>query len=426
MPAATVTAGSAGTTADTPDLALLGHLLARGGLRSVYQPVVDLETGTVVAYEALARGPAGSALEHPDALFSAARRARRLGDLDRACQAMALAGAREAGLTAPWALFVNTEPEAADAAPPVRPAGGPALPVVLELTERALTSRPAELLRLVGRARAQGWSIAVDDVGADRNSLALLPLLRPDVIKLDLRLVQERPTGDIAAIMNAVNAEAERSRTLVLAEGIETGEHLTMARALGASLGQGWMFGRPAPLPGRLPAAPDRPLRLGAPTPAADAGPSPFAHVASVRPPRTARKPLLIEVSKHLERQAAEAGESAVVLSTFQDARFLTPATRRRYAHLAGRAAFVGALGEGMPPEPLAGVRGGVLRAGDALAGEWDIAVVGPHFAATLVARDLGDDVPDDERRFAFALSHDRELAIAVARSLMARICPDP
>ena len=67
-----------------------------------------------------------------------------------------------------------------------------------------------------------------------------------------------------------------------------------------------------------------------------------------------------------------------------------------------------------------------MLAAGDPLRGEWDIAVLGPHFAATLVARDLGDTGPDAQRRFEFVLSHDRELTIAVAHSLMSRIWPEP
>ena len=59
-----------------------------------------------------------------------------------------------------------------------------------------------------------------------------MPLLRPDVVKLDLRLVQERPGPAVAEIMNAVNAYAERSGALVLAEGIEDDGHLRTARAL--------------------------------------------------------------------------------------------------------------------------------------------------------------------------------------------------
>jgi diguanylate cyclase (GGDEF)-like protein/PAS domain S-box-containing protein len=249
-------------------------------------------------------------------------------------------------------------------------------------------------------------------------------LLRPDVIKLDLRLVQQRASADIAEIVSAVNAEAERSGTAVLAEGIETEEHIAVARGLGATLGQGWLFGRAGALPEQLPEFRGSPVTI-VDRPRPEPLDSPYQLAATIAP-RSARKSLLIEVSKHLERQAMRAGEATVVLATFQDVSFFTPATQRRYTRLARSAAFVGALGKDMPAQPLPGVRGGVISAFDPLVGEWDIAVIGPHFAATLVARDLGDDGADADRRFEFVLSHDRELAIAVASSLMTRIAPQP
>jgi EAL domain-containing protein (putative c-di-GMP-specific phosphodiesterase class I) len=59
------------------------------------------------------------------------------------------------------------------------------------------------------------------------------------VIKLDLRLVQGQPSPEQAAIVSAVAAERERTGAAILAEGIETEEHLLVARSLGATLGQG-------------------------------------------------------------------------------------------------------------------------------------------------------------------------------------------
>ncbi len=404
---------------------LLADVLAHQRVDSVYQPVTDLVTGAVVAYEALSRGPKGSALERPDQLFAAAHRANAVAALDRVCQIAAVSGAREADLLAPLSLFINVEPgTSAPDLPAVRAAlSGADLPVVVELTERALTARPAELLRMVAELRGFGWGIAIDDVGAEPASLALLPLLHPDVIKLDLRLVQDQPSPQVARIVSAVNAEAERSGAVVLAEGIETPQHFDLARGLGATLGQGWMLGRPLPLPAQLPAAPAEPVRISAHT-ALDRRASPFQLVAADRPVRQATKPLLIEVSKHLERQALLSSELAVVLATFQDVEFFTTATQRRYSALADRAAFVGALGAGMPPSLMAGVRGGVLDADDVVLGEWDIAVIGPHYAAALVARDLGDTGPDHLRRFQYVLTHDRELVVQVASGLMGRMQP--
>ena len=90
----------------------LAQLLRRGGVRSLYQPIVDLDTGHPVAYEALARGPQGSPLESPGALFGAAHELGIVAELDRACRSAAIEGALAARLPPPQALFVNVEPAA--------------------------------------------------------------------------------------------------------------------------------------------------------------------------------------------------------------------------------------------------------------------------------------------------------------------------
>src|SRR4029078_264991 len=113
--------------------------------------------------------------------------------------------------------------------------------------------RPAELLATAGGIRDAGWGIALDDVGAEPASLALMPFLDPDVVKLDLRLIQDTPTEDLAEVINAVNAEAERSNLTILSEGIETPEHEATSLALGATPGQGRLYGRHGAAPRALP-----------------------------------------------------------------------------------------------------------------------------------------------------------------------------
>lgn len=403
------------------------EVLAQGAVRSVYQPIVHLATGAVVGYEALARGPQGSPLERPDRLFEAARSEGLLPELDWACRLAALEGALAAGLRPPSTLFLNVEPETLGAPPPPGAASileraRSQLRVVVEVTERSLTARPAELLDALASVAERGWGIAVDDVGADPRSLALMPFLAPSVIKLDLRLVQEQPGAVVAEVVNAVNAEAERSGSVILAEGIETEEHLQMAFSLGAELGQGWLFGRPAPLAPAPPCAGlTVPIVSGA---RRSKGRTPLDVVSGVRSTRAATKRLLLAISFHLERQAAGLGGTAVVISTFQDDSRFTPLTRQRYARLAESAAFVGALGAGMPIEPVRGVRGASLDEAERLRGEWDVAVIAPHFAAALVARDLGDDGPEHDRRFDYVLTYDRDLVVDVAASLMAFVTP--
>jgi len=200
-------------------------VLVHQQVHSEFQPIFDLDSGVVVAYEGLARGPAGP-LQRPDDLFAAARAANRLCELDMLCRRSAIRGAIDAGILAPLTLFVNIEPEIVDVtqleellvltdSTPTR------MNLVLEITERAIASRPAALLATVHRLRAAGWRIALDDVGADDISIAFMPLLRPDIVKLDLQLVQRRPNPKMAEIMNAVNAYAEHAGSVVLAEGLE-------------------------------------------------------------------------------------------------------------------------------------------------------------------------------------------------------------
>ena len=413
-------------TQTAQDPVSLLEILRGGSLTSAFQPIVDLATGVVVGYEALARGPAGR-LARPDELFAVARADGLVAELDRACQQAAFDGAVAEGMRAPLTLFVNLEPAALDAGPiAALAAAADSLPsglhVVVELTERALGTHPAELLRNVERIRELGVGIALDDVGAEPLSLAFMSLLRPDVVKLDLRLVQQRPDAEVASIMNAVNAYAERSGAVILAEGIENARHLTLARALGARVGQGWLFGRP--VPDLLPGPAGAQLRLPPRPRTQHSSPTPFGCLGPGVDVRRSPKSLLVEVSRFLEREAARLGPAGIVAASFQVADHFTPGTARRYARIAERAGFVCVVGRGLPPEPLPGVRGADLRPDDPVGAEWDLVVLDPHFAVALLARDLGDDGPEADRTFEFALTYDRPTVEAAAHALIGKLAP--
>lgn len=378
----------------------LDRVLGEDALRTVFQLVVDLDSRRPVAVEALVRGPRGSGLATPGQLFDAAARTGRVAELDRACLRTALRAATGAGLAAPWTLFLNGSPDRELPAELTAGVAG-ARPVVVDLTERALTTRPGQVLRAAAGLRARGLGVALDDLGADPAALALLPLLRPDVVKLDLRLLAARPEAEVAAIVQAVSAQAERDGTTVLAEGVETEEHLRTARALGATLGQGWLFGRPAALGDLLARTPvpAHPLPVLPPAGPGGDGPTPFAALERRRPARRAGTDVVEEALRHLERHALRGVEPSTVVGVGAT----SPERAARHEQLARRAGFALSL-------PGADGRGEDVRG---------TVVLGPHFAGAVLARPVAGT-----GEFDLVVSHDRALVTALVTDLV-RDAPD-
>jgi EAL domain-containing protein (putative c-di-GMP-specific phosphodiesterase class I) len=402
-------------------LVTLAQVLEQDALRSVFQPIVDLETRKLFGFEALSRGPAGSELERPDQLFAAARAEDRLAELDAACQTTAVASAHAHAIKSPLTLFVNIEPDATGVAP--LPEIGRDVRGIVELTERTLMTGLAELLPAVQSARERGWGVALDDVGADTRSLALMPLLRPDVIKLDLRLVQARPTPEIAAIAGAVGAQAERTGATVLAEGIESEEQAQYARALGATLGQGFLFGRPSPEPEFIPAT-DIPLPIYS-----SALPytwrTPFELASAHRPVRHGTIPLLAAISRELERQAASSSRTSLLISSFPDADRWMSQMDEVYREVAAELAYAAVFAVGVPPEPVPGLKGVNIHEDDPVSGTWNVIVISAHFAAMLAAKER-PQAAGAEQEFDFIFTYDRALIVECTLTLMLRVAGRP
>jgi EAL domain-containing protein (putative c-di-GMP-specific phosphodiesterase class I) len=403
---------------------MLERILERGTLRAAYQPIVDLQTGETVGYEALARGPKGP-LEAPAALFDAAHRSGLLPHLEWACRRAALEGAIGARLGTTASLFVNVEPSIAGGTMPhavdvVMRQAQSQLRVVLELTERDLTRRPADLLRLVRWARAHWWGVALDDVGAHPASLALLPFVRPDVVKLDMRLIQEEHDDADRAVIKAVRQHCFRTGAVMLAEGIETEEHEAVARDLGATLGQGWRYGAAGELPAKCTvAAPVRLLVRDEP----DDRATPFPLVEAGAIVGTARQSELEHISEMFLRQVGTDG-APVVLASFGHDGLFTPAMAARYEALAPLCSFTGVAGVGLAPVAGSPVRYSAFPAGDPLADEWAITVVGPHTTMALAAQGLEPPGYGTDPEVEVVVTGDRELVLAAARALMGRVVP--
>lgn len=171
-------------------------MIAAGQVASLFQPIVQLSDGSVVAHEALSRGPAGSAMECPRLLFEAAGEESCEMELDSACRSFALRRAAEAGWSAGpnGPLFLNVRPgalahaaflvELLDALAAV---GRGPRDVVLEVSEAERLD--GDLNGLLAACRAAGFWIALDDAGAGRCGLQAIVEVVPDVVKVDRALV---------------------------------------------------------------------------------------------------------------------------------------------------------------------------------------------------------------------------------------------
>jgi EAL domain-containing protein (putative c-di-GMP-specific phosphodiesterase class I) len=391
-------------------------------LRTMFQPIVRVESGLVVGYEALIRGPAGSVLESPDALIKEAYRQNRVVEFDWIARGSASGAALAAKLGPNDLLFLNIEPVAmASTCPPdLRPIIDEAFDrfrVVLEVTERSLDHDPLTLFEGIDRQRPTVSALALDDVGADVRTMSMLPLIRPDVIKLDLNVTQSAPSRKAMKVLHFVYEEVERTGATILAEGVETKRHHEMVRQLGAPLAQGWLYGKPT----------------DDPTPAEEheAHMSLWAELGleEVRTPievlggqqiSRASTDVLLALTDEVFHHGLHLVPPALVVMLVPDPELLTKDALSILGRLARRQVITGVIGAGVPPEPAPGVRGSPEH-DPALHGQYAVIAVSPCAAAAVLARQTHVTQTD----FDFAVIHDRPRVICAARCLLRKLGPE-
>ena len=232
----------------------LSRLLRDGALSPVFQPIVDLQNGSVYAHEALIRGPKGLPLHAPDALLAAARKEGLLVELEIACVVAALK--KWSALRQPGRIFLNVSASAL--LEMIRTGSSEALlrsihqlglqpgMIVLEITEHEQVEDISTFTYLVKELRSAGVMMALDDFGDGRSSLRLWSELQPDIVKIDKYF-----TADLSLhakkvqTLRALMQIAEVFGTSLVAEGIESADDLRVVRDLGVHFGQGYLIGRP-------------------------------------------------------------------------------------------------------------------------------------------------------------------------------------
>jgi EAL domain-containing protein (putative c-di-GMP-specific phosphodiesterase class I) len=227
--------------------ALLQRVIEQRLIWMVFQPIVDLEGGRILGYEALARS---SEPEFADVsrLFEVAAQTQMLRPLEQLCWETAVAKL-PAVPTQDALMFLNIELESL-LSPHWTDFGG-LRPLahrgVLELTERAAVTDYRLFRRTLGLLSEMGLQVAIDDVGSAYSGLRVLAEAHPAFIKLDMGITrgvgQEELRAELVALLRKF---AERSSAALIVEGVETPHELQALRNLGVRYVQGYVFGRPA------------------------------------------------------------------------------------------------------------------------------------------------------------------------------------
>lgn len=219
-----------------------------GGPRMVFQPLVDLRNGQVIAYEALARFDE-EPIRGPDRWFAEADGVGLGRDLE--VKAVRAALSHLPRLAPDQLLCVNMSPAtvlsdwSADFDSRV-----PWDRVVVELTEHIVIEDYGAIERALQSFRDKGVGLSVDDTGAGFASLRHILDLAPDFVKLDISLcrgIDRDPAR--RALVSALVAFTRETKSVLVAEGVETEEQRHTLNELGVQYGQGYLLGRPAPLP---------------------------------------------------------------------------------------------------------------------------------------------------------------------------------
>ncbi|HYD09278.1 MAG TPA: EAL domain-containing protein [Acidimicrobiales bacterium] len=220
-----------------------------------YQPVLDLDTSTVIGFEALVRWDHPTrGLLPPGEFIAMAEDTGAIVEIgawviDAACAELALLRSQPASAGA-W-MSVNVSPLQLDGPAIVSTVlsaierhGIPADSLILEITEAAAMTNTVMAIELLNELRAAGVHVALDDFGTGFASLRNLGDLPVDVVKIDRSFVIGEGQDD-ESMLDAMIAIAGALGMKVIAEGIEEQSHLDKLRRYDDISGQGYLFAKP-------------------------------------------------------------------------------------------------------------------------------------------------------------------------------------
>jgi diguanylate cyclase (GGDEF)-like protein len=237
----------------------LRNAIEEDRLHLAFQPLIELSTGKVAGFEALARwdNRNGRSIS-PNEFIPIAEDSGLIVPLGqwaigKAAAVLADWDAQNGGAVVDCYFSVNVSAIQLlrdDIAAVVRQAlathkiGGERL--MIELTESAIIGDPDLALSVLSELKALDARVAMDDFGTGYSNLAYLQRLPLDVLKIDRSFVEHMVDDrDKVAIVRTIQSLAEVLGMKTTAEGVETADQARLLSALGCDFGQGYLFARP-------------------------------------------------------------------------------------------------------------------------------------------------------------------------------------
>ncbi|RSD27504.1 EAL domain-containing protein [Mesobacillus subterraneus] len=230
----------------------INKIIANQSIKLLAQPIIDVATKEIRAWEMLTRGPEGTALESPLQLFSVARQTNTLYDLEMIVLKKTLEQISSTGCR--HDIFINFTPITLGNFRFVRDLKKMMQSyesiklnqITFEITERDSIEGIDNFIYNIKVLRGMGIKIAVDDTGAGYASLNTISEIMPDVIKIDRSVIQNIDKNTVKeSMLKGLLLVAREAGSIVIAEGIENEQEASVLSRNKVELAQGYFYARP-------------------------------------------------------------------------------------------------------------------------------------------------------------------------------------
>lgn len=230
----------------------MNKIISQKKIKLLAQPIIDVASKEIRAWEMLTRGPEGTSLESPLQLFSVARQTNMLYELEMIVLTKTLEQITLTGCT--HDIFINFTPITLGNSRFIRDlktmmqSYKNILPsqITFEITERDSIEGIENFIYNIKVLRGMGIKIAVDDTGAGYASLNTISEIMPDVIKIDRSVIQNIDKSSVKeSMLKGLLLVAKEAGSVVVAEGIESEEEASVLSRNKVELAQGYFYARP-------------------------------------------------------------------------------------------------------------------------------------------------------------------------------------